>query len=160
MQITKNVVASLEYTLTDGSGNVIDSSTGREPLVYLHGNGMLIPGLEQELEGKSTGDSFHAVIPPQLAYGDRDPSLLHQISRKQLPADAKIEVGMQFQAKGPNGAFLVMVVGIDGDRVALDANHPLAGVTLHFDVKVVDTRAATAEELSHGHIHGPGGHQH
>ncbi len=160
MSITKDIVALLEYTLKDESGTVLDSSVGQDPLAYIHGRGNLIPGLEKELEGKKKGDVLSVTVAPQFGYGERDESLIHKVARGQLPAGAPIEIGTQFQARGPQGAHIVTVVAVEGDQISLDANHPLAGVTLHFDVKIIDTRKATAEELHHGHVHGPGGHSH
>ncbi len=159
MQIEDQKVVSIEYTLTDGEGNVIDSSNGREPLAYLHGAGNIIPGLEKALTGKSTGDSLTANIPPGDAYGEKDPQLVQAVPRDRFPAN-DIKVGMQFQAQGGGQSRVVTVVKVDPDNVTIDANHPLAGQTLNFDVKVVDVRDATQEELSHGHVHGAGGHEH
>ncbi len=160
MQITKHSVASIEYTLTDDGGQVIDTSEGRGPLVYLHGAGNLIPGLESQLEGKAVGDEFQSRIEPADAYGERDDRMVQDVPRAQLPAEVDVTVGMQFQAQGPAGVQVVTVVGVEGDTVKMDGNHPLAGVTLNFDVKVVEVREATAEEVEHGHVHGAGGHQH
>ena len=160
MQITKHNVASIEYTLTDDGGQVIDTSEGRAPLTYLYGAGNLIPGLESDLEGKSVGDEFKTRIEPADAYGERNDAMIQDVARDQLPGDLDIQVGMQFQAQGPSGVQVVTVVGIEGDTVKMDGNHPLAGVTLNFAVKVVDVREATAEEVEHGHVHGEGGHQH
>ena len=160
MQISKNAVATLEYTLTNDSGQVLDSSKGQEPLVYVHGSGMLIPGLEAELEGKTKGDSFRTEIAPENGYGVRDEALVQAVSRAQLPADLEIQVGVQLQAQSEEGTHVVTVTAVEGDQVKLDANHPLAGVTLHFDIEVMDVREATKEELEHGHVHGPGGHEH
>jgi len=160
VQIAKQVVASLEYTLTDDKGEVIDASEGRGPLTYLHGAGNLIPGLESELDGKAVGDALKTRIEPADAYGERHDEMVQDVPRGQLPGDMEIQVGMQFQAQTPGGVQVMTVVGVDGDTVKMDGNHPLAGVALNFDVKVVDVREATAEELEHGHVHGPGGHQH
>ncbi|HED64295.1 MAG TPA: peptidylprolyl isomerase [Planctomycetes bacterium] len=160
MQITKNAVASIEYELTDDEGNVIDSSKGREPLTFLFGVGGLIPGLEAELEGKAAGDAFKVRIAPEDAYGERHEEMMADVPRSQFPADADIQPGMQFQASGPQGSQVITVVGVEADTVRVDGNHPLAGVHLNFDVKVVDVREANAEELEHGHVHGPGGHGH
>lgn len=160
MQIAKNVVALLEYELTSDDGQVLDSSKGQSPLAYLHGNGNLIPGLEDELEGKTSGDAFKVRIEPDKAYGVRREELVQDVPRKQFPEGADIQVGMQFQAESPQGPAIVTVVGVEGDDIKLDANHPLAGVPLNFDVKVVEVREASSEELEHGHVHGPGGHDH
>lgn len=161
MQIKKNVVGSIEYELTDDAGEVIDTSMGRAPLSYLHGAGNIIPGLEAELEGRSSGDAFQVRIAPEDAYGQRDERMVQDVPRSQFPDGAEVQPGMQFQAQAPGGAIqIVTVVGVEDETVKLDGNHPLAGVSLNFDVKVVEVREATEEELEHGHVHGPGGHAH
>lgn len=160
MNIAKNKVVSIDYTLTDSENAVIDSSEGRQPLVYLHGNGNLIPGLEKELEGKSTGASFRASIPPHEAYGLRDERKMQQVPRTAFAQFPALEAGMRFRADGPQGSEVVTIIAVEADTVTVDANHPLAGQTLHFDVTVRDVRDATEEEIAHGHVHGPGGHQH
>lgn len=160
MQISKNLVATIEYELTDDGGEVIDTSKGGPPLAYLHGAGNLIPGLEAELEGKGSGDSFKVRIDPENAYGPRHDELVQGVPRSQFPEEADIQPGMQFQAQVPEGVQIVTVVGIEGENVMLDGNHPLAGVHLNFEVTIVEVREATAEELEHGHVHGAGGHEH
>ena len=160
MQITKHAVASIDYELTNDAGEVIDSSKGASPLSYLHGVGNLIPGLESELEGKGSGDSFKVRIAPDDAYGTRHEEMVQDVPRSQFPEGADIQPGMQFQAEGPQGAQVVVVVAVEGDMVTLDGNHPLAGEHLTFDVTVVDVRDATPEEVEHGHVHGAGGHHH
>ena len=159
MQIAHHTVASFNYRLTDDSGELIDGSEG-EPLTYIHGTQSIIPGLEQALEGRRGGDSLQVRLPPELAYGERDEDLVQEVPREALPAEAEIEVGVQFHAESDEGQHILTVIGVDGDTVRLDANHPLAGKTLHFDVQVVSVRAATPDELKHGHAHGPGGHHH
>jgi FKBP-type peptidyl-prolyl cis-trans isomerase SlyD len=153
MIVEKDRVVSIDYTLRDNGGNLIDSSDGSEPLTYLHGNGNIIPGLEKELAGKKAGDSLKCVIAAADAYGERDDSLVFKVAKKEFDG-ADVEVGMQFEAHGEEGAQVVTVVAVEGDEVTIDANHPLAGEQLHFDVKVTDVREATAEELEHGHVHG------
>lgn len=160
MQITQNAVASFEYELTNDDGEVLDTSKGREPLVYLHGAGNIIPGLEAELEGKGVGDSFKVRIDAANAYGERNEEMVQAVPRSSFPQEADIVVGMQFQAQGPAGAQVVSVVGVADEEITIDANHPLAGLALSFDVKITDVRDATEEELAHGHVHGPGGHHH
>ena len=161
MHIAANKVVSIDYTLTNGQGQVLDSSSGREPLAYLQGHSNIISGLESALEGKSAGDSLKVTIPPAEAYGDRDESLSHAVPRKMFENADEVQVGMQFQTMSEQGATqIVTVTGVDAEHVTVDANHPLAGETLTFDVTVVDVRDATEEELDHGHVHGPGGHQH
>ena len=160
MNIAKDKVVSIDYTLTDDGGKVLDSSSGREPLAYLHGAGNIIPGLESALEGKGRGDQLNVSIKPPDAYGDRDDRMIQAVPRTAFGGAQNIEPGMQFQANTPAGPRVITVVGVEDDQVTVDANHPLAGQTLNFDVKVVDVRDATAAELEHGHVHGPGGHQH
>ena len=160
MQIAKNAVVSIEYTLTGPDGKVIDTSEGHEPLVYLQGAGNIIPGLERELEGKGVGDALSVSVAPADGYGERRDQLVQEVQRQSFQGVEKIEEGMQFQANTPQGPRVVRVTKVAGNRVTVDANHPLAGIPLKFDVKVVDVRAATDEELQHGHAHGPGGHHH
>lgn len=160
MQIAKNKVVSIDYTLTDPAGKVIDSSTGRGPMAYIHGTGAMIPGLEAELDGKAAGDDLKVTLAPEVGYGQRNPGLIQKVPRSNFPQKT-IQVGQQFRAQGPDGQTrLLTVTGFAGDDVTMDGNHPLAGVTLSFDVKVVEVRDATEEEVSHGHVHGPGGHHH
>jgi FKBP-type peptidyl-prolyl cis-trans isomerase SlyD len=160
MQIAKNTVATIDYTLTDPSGQVIDTSKGRQPLAYLHGASNIIPGLETALEGKGAGESLAVTVPPEQGYGARDPNLVQPVPRSNFQGISEIKPGMQFQAQTPDGARVVTVVNVDPQNVTVDANHPLAGMELQFDVKVVDVRPATTEEVAHGHVHGPNGHNH
>ena len=160
MQIAKNSVVSFDYTLTDPQGKVIDSSKGQQPLTYLHGAGGIIPGLEAQMEGKSAGDSFTAVIAPENAYGNKDASMIQAVPRSAFKGVDDIKPGMQFQAQSPQGPRVVTVVAVTPTEVTVDANHPLAGVELKFDINVVNVRTATEEELDHGHVHGAGGHHH
>lgn len=159
MQIESRKVVTLEYTLTDEGGDVLDTSKGGEPLVYLHGSGNIIPGLESALAGKGEGESLKVTVSPEDAYGDRDEDLMQTVPKSRF-GDEELEVGMQFQARGPEGPVLLTIVRVLADTVTLDANHPLAGKTLSFDVTVLSVRDATLEELTHGHVHGPGGHHH
>jgi FKBP-type peptidyl-prolyl cis-trans isomerase SlyD len=161
MQVEKDKVVSIDYTLTDSQGQVIDSSNGRPPLEYLHGKNNIIPGLERALEGKNEGDAVKVSIAPGEGYGERDANLVQSVPKEMFKGVDNIEVGMQFQAKGPNGApRIVTITKVEGENVMVDGNHPLAGETLNFDVKVMGVREASAEELQHGHVHGPGGHHH
>lgn len=160
MRVAKDKVVSIDYTLTDSQGAVIDSSGGQQPLAYIHGMGNIIPGLEAALEGKSTGENVKAVIPPDQAYGPRNESLVQPLSRDLFDTDEDIVEGMRFQAMSEAGPRVVTVVNVDDDQVTIDGNHPLAGMTLHFDVTIAEVRDASEEELSHGHAHGPGGHDH
>jgi FKBP-type peptidyl-prolyl cis-trans isomerase SlyD len=160
MNVAKDKVVSIDYTLTDDAGKVLDSSNGREPLAYLHGAGNIIPGLESALEGKGQGDQLNVSIKPTDAYGERDDRMVQAVPRSSFGSVQSIEPGMQFQANTPAGPRVITVVGVEGDQVTVDANHPLAGQTLNFDVKIVNVRDATSAELEHGHVHGAGGHQH
>lgn len=161
MTIAKDSVVRFDYTLTGPDGKVLDSSSGREPLAYLHGAGNIIPGLEAELEGKKEGDALKVTIPAAKAYGERDERMVQVVPQSAFQGVPKIEPGMQFQARGPQGQVaLVTVTKVEAGNVTVDGNHPLAGLPLTFDVKIVDIRNATAEELDHGHVHGAGGHHH
>ena len=160
MNVAKDKVVSIDYTLTGDQGQVLDSSNGRQPLAYLHGGGNIIPGLESALEGKFAGDKLNVTIPPEQAYGIRDERMIQTVNRSSFGPDANIQQGMQFQANTNLGPRVLTVRDIQGDNVTIDANHPLAGQTLNFDVKVVEVRDASQDELAHGHPHGPGGHQH
>ncbi len=160
MQIAKNAVVSLNYTLKNGEGTVLDTSEGREPLVYLHGVGALIPGLENELNGKSKGDKMNVVIAPEDGYGSRRDDLLKVVSKDGFQGEEEMQVGMQVQLDTEHGPAIALISKIDGNDVTLDLNHPLADMTLHFDVAIEDVREATEDEIAHGHVHGPGGHHH
>ncbi len=160
MQITQDSVVLIHYTLTDDSGKTIDSSAGGEPLAYLHGNGNLIPGLERALEGKQSGDQVNVKIAPAEGYGEYDKELVQRVPKRALKGIGDVYVGMQLQAQSEHGARAVTVTQVAGDMVTIDGNHPLAGQSLNFDVKIEDVRAASEEELAHGHVHGPGGHHH
>lgn len=161
MQIAKNTVVSFDYTLTNPAGEVLDKSEGRAPLTYLHGARNIIPGLEAALEGRNAGDTLKVTIDPEQAYGVRNERAVQVAPRSAFPKDQMIMVGMQLDAHGPNGQnFRVRVTKVTDSEITVDGNHPLAGVPLTFDVKIVDVRDATPEELQHNHAHGPGGHQH
>lgn len=152
--IGDNAVVSIHYKLSDVEGNEIENSAGAEPLKYLHGAGNLIPGLENALVGKSTGDELTVAVPPEEAYGEVVPQLVQEVGREVFQGVDTIEPGMAFQAQGQDGsAQRIVVTEVDGDKVTIDANHPLAGVELRFDVQVVDVRPATDEEVDHGHPH-------
>jgi FKBP-type peptidyl-prolyl cis-trans isomerase SlyD len=153
MTVTKNKVVSIDYTLTDEQNNILDSTAGRSPLVYLHGAGNIIPGLEKALEGKSAGDQFSARLAAADAYGERDEELVADIPRGNFDA-AAIEPGMQFHAHTSGGVQMFTVTGVSGDTVTVDANHPLAGRVLNFEVTVAGIREASEEELQCGHVHG------
>ncbi|WPP43877.1 peptidylprolyl isomerase [Pseudomonas sp. AN-1] len=161
MQIAANKAVSIDYTLTNEGGEVIDSSVGGAPLVYLHGAGNIIVGLEKALEGKQAGDELEVTIEPEEAYGDYSVELVAVLNRAMFEGVDELEVGMQFHASAPNGGMQIVTIrDIEGDDVTVDGNHPLAGQRLNFKVKVVEVRDAQPEEIAHGHIHGEGGHHH
>lgn len=150
----------MHYELKNNDGQTLDSSKGREPLAYIHGNGNIIPGLEKELLNKTKGDKIQATIKPEEAYGVLDPQKVFKVEKKQFQGEGDIQVGMQIQAEANGQMEVGTVEGIEGEEVTLNFNHPLAGETLHFDVEIMDVREATQEEITHGHVHGEGGHQH
>lgn len=156
MQITKNKVAAIHYTLRDNDGSILDSSEGREPLYYIQGIGNLIKGMEDGLEGKSKGDKFNIKVSAKNGYGELDPSLVQQVPLKAF-GDQDVKTGMRFQT---DRGHVVTVTEVGKETITVDGNHPLAGVELNFDVEVMEVRDATQEEISHGHVHGPGGHHH
>lgn len=154
MNVRDKCVVSIHYNLTDGGGNGIDSSSGQDPLAYLHGADNIVPGLERELTGKSAGDRVQVTVQPEDGYGPVDEELVQTLEREVFQGVDEIEAGMQFEAKSPDGdSRVVTVKEVGDDGVTVDANHPLAGVTLHFDVTVESIREATEEELAHGHAH-------
>jgi FKBP-type peptidyl-prolyl cis-trans isomerase SlyD len=160
MQIEKHRVVTLAYTLKDDDDRIIDQSDDGS-FCYLHGASNIISGLENALTGKVAGDELSVSIPPEEGYGVHDVEKTQAVPREMFPAEEEIVPGMQFHAQGPDGHQLVVtVVKVDDDRVTVDGNHPLAGVQLKFDVKVLEVRTATGEEITHGHVHGPGGHHH
>lgn len=160
MPVAQDSVVTIHYTLKDDAGTVLDSSSPQEPLAYLHGHGNLIPGLEKQLEGKNAGEALSVTIAPADGYGEYDDRLVQSVPRRSLRGIKDIKTGMHLHAQTEEGPRTVTVTKVLGDMVTLDANHPLAGKSLHFDVRIEDVRAATEEELSHGHVHGPHGHHH
>ncbi|MDX8394918.1 MAG: peptidylprolyl isomerase [Mariprofundaceae bacterium] len=160
MKIENNKAVTIHYTLTDSSGETVDSSRDGEPLPYIHGVGALVPGLEKELEGKEAGNNIVVTVQPEDGYGVRVAELMQSVPRDVFQFEGEIEVGMRFEAEAEHGVELVTVTAVSDEEISIDANHPLAGEVLNFDVDVVTIRDASAEELQHGHIHGAGGCQH
>lgn len=160
MNISKGKVVNIHYALNDAAGEVLESSEGQAPLEYLHGHGNIIAGLEKALDGKAAGDKLKAVIPPEDGYGIRDETLVKELPLSSFQSQDEVAVGAQFQAETSQGPQLATVTKMDDKNVTVDLNHPLADQTLSFDIDVVDVREATEEELSHGHAHGPEGHDH
>lgn len=154
MKIAEQCVVSIHYTLTNDRGEELDSSRGADPLTYLHGVGALIPGLERELVGLGAGDDIRVMVQPADGYGEVLDQLIQDVPLTALAGIEDLAVGMQLQSRAPDGRVQTLVVdAIGSDTATLNANHPLAGEVLHFDVRVEHVRAATAEEVAHGHVH-------
>lgn len=160
MKIADHCAVSLDYTLHLGDGVIIDRSEPGEPLVYLHGQGQIVPGLERELAGLAKGDQKRVTVSPAEGYGERVEGRVQVVPMSAFGGE-QVSAGDEFMAMGPDGMPIpVKVASVAGDQVTVDLNHPLAGATLHFSIEVADVRTATAEELEHGHVHGEGGHHH
>lgn len=159
MKIAADTVVSIDYVLRDEAGEVLDESKG-EPLAYLHGHHNIVPGLEAALEGKGAGDKTRAKIEPEQGYGVHNPNKVLQIPRSQLSSEMEPEIGMMLHAETEQGPVPLWITEVGAEEVTVDGNHPLAGKVLDFEVEVKEVREASAEELSHGHVHGPGGHHH
>lgn len=160
MSVAKDKVISIDYTLTNDQGDVMDSSSGKEPLAYIHGSGGLIPGLEKELDGKVVGDKLVAIVAPEDAYGVFSDELVQEVPLENFQEKSEVKVGAQFQVQNDGHVSIATVTAVGENSATIDMNHPLADQTLHFDVEVMDIRDATKEELEHGHVHGAGGHHH
>lgn len=160
MKIADTHVVTLNYTLTDNDGEIIDQSQDGS-FVYLHGSQNIIPGLEKELTDKTVGDKFKVKIAPEDGYGQRDENRIEEVPREMFPEDQEIDAGMVFHAEGPNGEMItVTVLEVSDNSVKIDSNHALAGIELNFDVEVMAVREAEPVEIEHGHVHGPDGHHH
>jgi len=165
MKVGKGSVVSVEYKLHLGDGVVIDASEPGEPLVYIHGESQIVPGLERELEGLEAGATRQVTVAPDDGYGLSDPGAIQRVPRNAFPDGFEARIGMELVAQGPQGEPLPFVVrgvekSLEGEIVVVDFNHPLAGQTLHFDISISAVREASAEELDHGHVHGEDGHHH
>ena len=159
MTIQNDKVVTMHYHLTNADGEILDSSRESEPLTYLHGAGNIVSGLERALTSLDVGATTTVQLSPSEAYGEYNADMVQQVPREEFGGIQGLEVGMQLQAQDPNGqTFVVYITEIHDEVVVVDANHPLAGVDLTFDIEIVDVRDATAEELTHGHVHGPEGH--
>ena len=155
--VRKGRVISLDFVLKDEQGEMLDRSEQGDPLEYLHGAHDVIPGLEKALEGHKLGDHVRVVIPPADAYGEYEVSLVEEVSRDQFPGIDDIQPGMQFQTQMDDGApMIINVTAVDDDRIVVDGNHPLAGMTLVFEVDIIGIRQAGEDELAHGHVHSGG----
>jgi FKBP-type peptidyl-prolyl cis-trans isomerase SlyD len=158
MIISNNCVVSIHYTLTDDDGRELDSSAGHAPFTYLHGAHNIIPGLEQALTGKAAGDELRVTVQPQDGYGEVNPDLVQQVPRDVFAGVDDLQPGMQFRTGDDEQALNITVTDVSDDTVTIDANHPLAGLVLHFDVRIEDVREAGEEEIAHGHVHQHGHH--
>jgi FKBP-type peptidyl-prolyl cis-trans isomerase SlyD len=158
-QIAPGKVVTMRYVLTGQDGKILEES-GAEGIDYLHGAGNIVPGLEKQMNGRAVGDKLKAEVLPAEGYGERR-GKPQPVPRTAFPADVELQVGMEFMAEGPDGAPMPLwIVGITSDSVEVDGNHPLAGLTLTFDVEILAIRSATQDELAHGHPHGPHEHHH
>jgi FKBP-type peptidyl-prolyl cis-trans isomerase SlyD len=159
--IADGSVVTIHYTLTLEDGQIVDSSSGHEPLAYLQGHGNIVPGLEEQLLGRVAGDELEAIVQPADGYGEFDPEGEQQVPRDAFPKGARLDPGMMFHTEDDDGNVQPLwVKAVAGAEVTVTANHPLAGRTLHFKVRIVGVRKGTSEEIEHGHPHGPGGHHH
>jgi FKBP-type peptidyl-prolyl cis-trans isomerase SlyD len=160
MQLTRHKVGIINYTLTDKEDNILDESKDSS-FAYLHGAQNIIPGLEKALEGKQVGDEVSVDVEPEDAYGERNLEMIQRVPKEMFPEEVEIKEGMQFHAQSSSGQPVIVTIdSIDGEEIVVDGNHPMAGKHLHFDVEIMEVRDATEEEISHGHVHGEGGHDH
>lgn len=160
MTIANDHVVEIDYTLTNKAGETLDSSSGGQPLAYLHGHKNIVAGLEKDLAGKTIGDSFKSVVDPTEGYGEVNDKLVTEVPKDELASIPDLKEGISIQAQSSEGTQVFKIIKIGEEKITLDGNHPLAGQTLYFDITVKSVRAATEEEISHGHAHGPGGHHH
>jgi FKBP-type peptidyl-prolyl cis-trans isomerase SlyD len=159
--ITTGKVVGMSYSLRNDAGIILDQASHAEPFLYIQGSSQIVPGLETGLEGLKIGEKKNVTVNPEDGYGPVQPGLKMNVKKDQFPGTEDIQVGMQFQAQSPEGHGMIFtIVGLEGDEVIIDGNHPLAGQTLHFSVEILSIRDATTEEQSHGHVHGEGGHHH
>jgi FKBP-type peptidyl-prolyl cis-trans isomerase SlyD len=160
VQIADDKVVTFHYRLRDAEDSFKESSEGKNPVIYMHGHSNLVPGLEAEMLGKAAGDKFTATVPPEQAYGARDPNAVQRVPIKHLASRGRLVPGQMVAVQTNAGVRHALVLKVGHFNVDVDWNHPLAGKTLIFDIEIVGVRDATPEELEHGHAHGPGGHDH
>ncbi|MBQ4836136.1 MULTISPECIES: FKBP-type peptidyl-prolyl cis-trans isomerase [Pseudoalteromonas] len=156
MKVAQNAVVKMHYAVLDDDQNTIDNTFDEDPLEFIIGTGFLIEGLENALIDKQAGDKVSVTVKPEEGYGERNDNLTQAVPKSMFEG-IDVEVGMQFRATTDEGEQAVIVIGVEGDEVIVDGNHPLSGLTLHFDVEILEVREATADELEHGHVHGAGG---
>jgi FKBP-type peptidyl-prolyl cis-trans isomerase SlyD len=161
MKIAHKHVVGIEYTLKDSKGEVLDTNEGADPLLYIHGLGQIVAGLEKALEGKVMGDKVEVKVSAEEGYGEFDDELIQKIPRSEFKEMEPLEEGMEIVVENEDGEDQIMSISdINDKEVTLDGNHPLAGQELHFKVSISSIREATKEEMEHGHAHGAGGHHH
>lgn len=161
MPLKPNQVVTMNFTLKDDEGNVMDTTSGQEPFSFISGQNQILPKLEEEVGAMLIGSKKDVVLSPEEGYGVYEKEAVRNVKRSEFPQDAELKEGMGFMATGPDGKqYQFFIKGIEGDDIKVDFNHPMAGKTLHFNVELVNLRDATQEELDHGHVHGAGGHQH
>lgn len=161
IKIAADKVVTFHYSMRDAEGSFAESSDGKSPIVYMHGHGNIVPGLESELEGKTAGEKLAVTVPPEQAYGLREEGAVQRVPIKHLANRGRLVEGQMVAVNTEHGMRQAKVLKVGHFNVDLDWNHPLAGKTLMFEIDIVDVRAATGEEIAHGHAHGPGGaHDH
>ncbi|MBN7770978.1 peptidylprolyl isomerase [Marinobacter daepoensis] len=160
MPVEKNQVVLFHYSVSDEQGKEVENSRSGEPNAYLHGHGGIIRGLEEALEGREAGDTFSVTVSPDKAYGARRQDAVQRVPIKHLMGAKRWKPGMIAQVQTEQGPRHVVVVKVGHKFADVDTNHPMAGKTLTFDIEIIEVRAADADEIAHGHVHGPGGHHH
>ena len=161
MPIEVNKVVTMNFTLTDDTGNVIDSTDTGQPFSYISGSGMVLPKLEEVVSGMIIGTKKQLKLEAKDGYGVYNDDAVQSVGKENFPEDFILEAGMEYMASNPDGVQMpFIIINVEDETVTVDFNHPLAGKNLHFDIELLDVRNATAEELNHGHVHGAGGHHH
>lgn len=153
-------VIGFHYTLKNDAGEILDSSEGRDPMLYLAGSGQILPALDKAMQSLSVGDKKSVSLVAKDGYGEVSPALKMNVKLGQFPPETDVKPGLQFKINGEPGSPMFRVINVLGEEVFIDGNHPLAGQALHFDVEITESRDATADEVAHGHAHGVGGHHH
>lgn len=160
MTIAPDTVVFFHYRLSQADGPELENSQPGEPMAYLHGHNAMLPAVESALEGKAAGEEVQVNLPPEQAYGLRREGSQQRIPIKHVITKGRLQPGAAIKINTNNGPRDVIVIKVGRFTVDVDTNHPFAGLTLTFDIQILDVRPASAEELSHGHVHGPGGHHH
>lgn len=161
MPIEANKVVTLNFTLTDDAGNVLDSTDQGGPFSYISGRGMVLPKLEEAVSVMMIGTKKQLKLEAADAYGNYNDQIVQVVGKENFPKDFVLEVGMEYMASNPEGVQMPFtIIEVNDDEITIDFNHPFAGINLNFDLELLDVRDATSEELAHGHVHSPGGHHH